>query len=104
MKPSLQVDHTANAAYLQLGESPVVETREAAEGVLVDLDEFGVVVGIEVLDLDVFIPRAELLQYNHIRSDQLDLFDQIRPSVTSFVARQPRPVVDDCDQGSRVTA
>jgi len=48
----LDVDLTANAAYLTLRDGVVASTREVAHGVNVDFDEFSAVIGIEVLVLD----------------------------------------------------
>src|SRR5215207_7944560 len=97
--PTLTVDFGADAAYLMLSDHHVVETCEVSTGVLVDLDEMRVVVGVEVLALDAFIPRDRLITEYHLRSEDLSVLDQIRPSVTTFVQRQAAPVastsVDD---------
>ncbi len=99
----LTVDFTANAAYLRLCDEKIATTREVAPGVLVDLDAMGVAVGVEVLDLDVMIPYADLKTYVHVRQEDLRILDLIRPSVTSFVARQSSGVVDAAEDRSRVT-
>lgn len=88
METSLSIDFDADAAYLQLHEGEVVETQEVAPGVLVDLDQNRVVLGIEILDLDVFIPYTVLIQQFHVRQDEVRFLDYIRPKVTSFVQRQ----------------
>ena len=46
----LEYDGEADAAYLRLGEGRVAETIEVERGVLLDLDEKGRVVGVEVLE------------------------------------------------------
>ena len=42
-------DHDADALYIEMSDSPVARTRQFDEGTIVDLDESGEVVGIEVL-------------------------------------------------------
>jgi uncharacterized protein YuzE len=90
--PTLTVDFGADAAYLLLSDNDVVETCEVSTGVLVDLDDMRVVVGVEVLALDTFIPRDRLITEYHLRFEDLSVLDQIRPSVTKFVQRQTLPV------------
>jgi len=45
----LKVDHEADALYLSLSDAPASESEEVAPGIIVDLDENGRVVGIEML-------------------------------------------------------
>ena len=47
----LHVDKEADALYLRLDESAIVESEEVARGVVVDYDESGEVVGVELLYL-----------------------------------------------------
>ena len=47
----MTVDTEAGALYLRLDESPVVESEEAAPGVVLDYNEANDVVGIELLGL-----------------------------------------------------
>ena len=42
-------DNDADALYIEIANSPIARTRQLDEGTLVDLDEPGQVVGIEVL-------------------------------------------------------
>ncbi|MXY78015.1 MAG: DUF2283 domain-containing protein [Acidimicrobiia bacterium] len=42
-------DYDADALYIEITDSPVARTRQFDEGTMVDLDESGEVVGIEVL-------------------------------------------------------
>lgn len=72
----LVVDMTANAAYLRLHDAKVERTCEVSPGVLVDMDEMNQVVGIEVLDLDAFIPATDLVTTYHVRSDEVRFWDQ----------------------------
>ncbi len=45
----LKVDQAADALYLALTEGPVSHSEEVAPGMVVDSDEQGYLVGIEVL-------------------------------------------------------
>ena len=47
----LKLDKEADALYLRLDESAIVESEEVQPGVLLDFDSQGRVVGIEILAL-----------------------------------------------------
>jgi uncharacterized protein YuzE len=46
----VRVDHSADAVYLNLTDRPIKESEEVADGVIVDYDDEGRIVGIEILD------------------------------------------------------
>lgn len=46
----VRVDHAADAVYLNLTDRPVKDSAEIADGIVVDYDDEGRIVGIEVLD------------------------------------------------------
>lgn len=46
-----EYDPEANAAYLQINEGEVADTREIADNLFVDLDADGQVLGVEILSL-----------------------------------------------------
>ena len=83
----IDVDFTANAAYLRLHEGTVARTEEVSAGVMVDLDDMGVVLGVEVLDLGVFIPYSDLVHKFHVRTEEVRYLETIRPSVATLVTR-----------------
>ncbi|MGB3956166.1 MAG: DUF2283 domain-containing protein [Brooklawnia sp.] len=83
----LTIDRDADAAYLRLGDGAVASTVNVSRGVLVDLDEFNVAVGIEVLELDVEIPFDQLVREYHIPSSTVDVLRAVSPLVTTFEAR-----------------
>ncbi len=56
----LKIDHEADALYLSLSESPASETEEVAPGIIVDYDEKGHVVGIEMLYLSKRAPETDV--------------------------------------------
>jgi uncharacterized protein YuzE len=99
MSATLVVDHGADAAYLQLGQEEIIETCEVSPGVLVDLNDMRIVVGVEVLTLDAYIPREKLIRDFHMRAEDLEVLDSIRPSVTTFVQRQSAPIGVASPQG-----
>ena len=55
----LKVDHEADALYLSLSEAPAAESEEVAPGIIVDYDEQGHAVGIEMLHLSKRAKNAD---------------------------------------------
>ena len=47
----LHIDRDADALYLRLDDSPIVESEEVSAGVLLDFNESREVVGVEILQL-----------------------------------------------------
>jgi uncharacterized protein YuzE len=56
----VRFDEQADALYLRLNDSPVAESEEVRPGVVLDLDERGEIVGIEILRVGERLPTAEL--------------------------------------------
>jgi uncharacterized protein YuzE len=46
----MRVDHAADAVYLNPTDRPIKDSEEVADGIVVDYDEEGRIVGIEILD------------------------------------------------------
>lgn len=46
----MRVNHAADAVYLNLTDRPIKDSEEVADGIVVDYDEEGRIVGIEILD------------------------------------------------------
>lgn len=46
----VRVDQAADAVYLNLTDRPIEESEEVADGIVVDYDAEGHIVGIEILD------------------------------------------------------
>jgi uncharacterized protein YuzE len=99
MTANLAIDFGADAAYLTLSTDEIAETCEVAPGVLVDLNEMRIVVGVEVLSLGGVIPRDRLVTDFHLRAEDLELLDQIRPSVTHFVQSHMAPTAATAPSG-----
>ena len=82
----LEVDRAAQAAYVRFSESEVARTVAFNHEINIDLDAYGVVVGIEVLDLSAEIPFTALTTDFHVESQKIELLRVLRPSVTEFVS------------------
>jgi uncharacterized protein YuzE len=46
----MRVDHAADAVYLNLTDRPSKDSEEVADGIVVDYDAEGRIVGLEILD------------------------------------------------------
>ena len=55
----LQVDKKADALYLRLDDSKIVESEEVSPGVVLDFNEQNQVVGIEMLHLSKRTPNLK---------------------------------------------
>ena len=56
----LKVDREADALYLSLSEAPATESEEVAPGIIVDYNDQGQAVGIEMLHLSKRVVGADL--------------------------------------------
>lgn len=56
------------ALYVRIDESPVFESEEIRPGVMIDLDERGEIIGLEMLCVSQRLPTAEL---RHLEFDLL---------------------------------
>lgn len=57
------IDEAADALHLQLADSDVIESEEAAPGVIVDYDSNGEVIGVEILHLSKRPHPVDLLDF-----------------------------------------
>lgn len=55
----LTIDEQADALYLSLADSGAAESEQVAPGIVVDYDDAGRVVGIEVLQLSMRAPGLD---------------------------------------------
>jgi uncharacterized protein YuzE len=65
----LHVDKEADALYLRLDDSKIIESEEIAPGVIVDYDRKDAVVGVEVLYLSKRAPRSKARKYPASRTN-----------------------------------
>ena len=56
----IRVDEQADAMYLRLDDSSIVDSKEVAPGVVLDYNAQNQVVGIELLHLSKRTPRLDL--------------------------------------------
>ena len=56
----VRTDEAADALYIRLEELAIVESEEVSPGVILDFDENGRVVGIEMLNVRQRLPAADL--------------------------------------------
>ena len=56
----LKIDEKSDALYLRLDDSKIIESEEVSPGVVLDFNEHGQVVGIEMLTLSQRSPRLNL--------------------------------------------
>jgi uncharacterized protein YuzE len=61
----LHYDEKADALYLRLEDSKIVESEEVKPGIVLDFNADKQVVGIEVLDLKRRVPKADLKQLKY---------------------------------------
>lgn len=50
MKPVIEYDAEANAAYIRFSSETILESEEISAGIVLDYDVHGHIVGMEVLD------------------------------------------------------
>ena len=55
----LHVDHEADALYLRLDESKIIESEEVSPGIVLDFNADNQVVGVEILHLSKRAPNVE---------------------------------------------
>ena len=58
----VRFDENADALYLRLDESRIVESEEVQTGIVLDFDEHNQVIGIEILRVKERVPLANLRQ------------------------------------------
>ncbi len=78
---TITVDSTVGACYIKLSDRSIVRTEEFSAEVLVDLDEYDVVVGIEVLDLATQVSLTDLCRQLHIHKDDEPYLAEFLPNL-----------------------
>jgi uncharacterized protein YuzE len=56
----MRMDEAADALYIRFDEAPIVESEEVSDGVILDFDANGRVVGFEMLGVRQRFPTADL--------------------------------------------
>jgi uncharacterized protein YuzE len=64
----LKVDKENDVLYFRLDETPIVESEEVAPGVILDYDQSGRLVGVEILSLSsrVAPDKLRLMQFETV--------------------------------------
>lgn len=78
----ITVDLGLDVAYVRLSHKKVVSTVDVSDNVNLDLDEFGIIVGIECLELDAVIPFDVLSNKFHLHSKDVAMVKSLLPSLT----------------------
>jgi uncharacterized protein YuzE len=55
-------DENADALYIRLDESKIVDSQEVEAGVILDFNEHNQIVGVEILRIKTRVPNANLRQ------------------------------------------
>ena len=63
-----RIDREADALYLRLDDSAIVESEEVAPGIVLDFDEHEQVVGIEILQIS---QRTSELSLDHLEFERV---------------------------------
>ena len=58
----IRFDEEADAIYLRLDESRIIESEEVQPGVILDFNEQNQVVNVEILNVKARVPLADLKQ------------------------------------------
>lgn len=56
----IKIDEVNDALYFRLDESAIVESEQVQQGVILDFNATGQVVGVEILGIKARVPPAEL--------------------------------------------
>jgi uncharacterized protein YuzE len=60
MTPKFEYDPEADAAYLRFSSESILESEEVSDGIILDYDSDGHIVGMEVLNARHHLPPAVL--------------------------------------------
>lgn len=87
----VEIDTAVDAGYIRVSDEAVASTSQFNDAIVVDLDEFGRVVGIEVLELACSLPVADLSAKYHMTDETIAVLRRLRPSIASLTARSSAP-------------
>ncbi|WP_018296342.1 DUF2283 domain-containing protein [Corynebacterium lubricantis] len=77
MTPSISVNVTEELAYIQLSSAEVNRTIEITPSVMADLDEWDVVVGIELLDFAATTSARDIASSAHLKEGDEQAVDAL---------------------------
>jgi uncharacterized protein YuzE len=64
----LKVDKESDAIYFRLDESKIIESEEVEKGIILDFNESGDVVGIEILNIS---ERSDMINYKTLQFETI---------------------------------
>ncbi|MGP5209077.1 DUF2283 domain-containing protein [Corynebacterium casei] len=82
----MSLDFSANAAYVQLTDHEVEETKIVDESLFVDLDDQGAAIGVEVLGLKDAYSLKHLLSDAHLTASHLETVAQALERIAEIAA------------------
>lgn len=82
----LEYDLSVRALYIRLSDKHIALTREVDDNTNVDLAEDGTVVGIEVIDIDLPWPVAEILRDFDLPPGEVEQVAGYFPFVTPTIS------------------
>lgn len=62
MTVKVEYDPVVDAAYIRFSQEDIFETEEVSQGIMLDYDKDGRIVGLEVLDARTHLPKDLLSQ------------------------------------------
>lgn len=62
MTPTVKFDPAADAAYIRFSAETVIESEEVSDGIVLDFDENGKIVGMEILEARKHLPPTMLTE------------------------------------------
>lgn len=84
-------DALASAAYIELSGAPVVRTKDLSGTVMVDLDAYDVVVGVELLN-PAAAPRArDITKFCYVSAECVLRLDQIFETIRELRITESQP-------------
>ena len=87
----VEIDRDEDAAYITLSNEEIVKTIVFSDNILVDLDQYGVAVGIEVLGTDTRIPLSGLAKRFHIHTSVEPILGHLLPSISTRINASATP-------------
>lgn len=83
----VEIDTAVDAGYIRVSNDPVATSSQFNDSIVVDLDKYGRVVGIEVLELACPLPVRDLSATYHMTDEAISVLRHIRPSIESLTTR-----------------
>ena len=62
MTVKIEYEPVVNAAYIRFSHKDIIDTEEVSQGIMLDYDKDGRIVGLEVLDATAHFPKDLLSQ------------------------------------------